>query len=288
MEKKLYDMIVKSAKSEGMRLRIEAFLNRNRPLDATSRENTRYHVEIDFQNGAVNLTRSFGYGVPQWIAEGGGTRFELSSSTSLVSLAALLEDRPDVLADIVVGDADERLRAEEQAKLELADLPTFWAMDESEWFSGAMPTGSESDDALMEMVVTVTPVTDALIFPGFTKEEAFDWLKDRRDERREELAEAARESNDKFQEVADRLNRLTDAFEKDASSQVELLETAVTHAEAEKNAYLDTVTDTDSTSLSLIRGMNRAISKAKVCIDRLRGVEPEWDLTPFYQERISA
>jgi hypothetical protein len=112
----------------------------------------------------------------------------LDPSVSRLALAALLETRPEIVADIVDVD-DSPFHGRDQLKIELQGLGVFWVMECDEWFADQHLTGSETDQELLDIVSYVDAPTE--VYRAFDDEEAFDWLKAKRDEIREEMDEAA-------------------------------------------------------------------------------------------------
>jgi hypothetical protein len=191
MNQELYDNIFAGAQAEGKRIReaIEASGDGDRPLAVRPSESERYYLELDFRDGEVSLRRSFGDGWPPYVFRGDAAWYALDTATSQLALAALLEERADVVADLAAGD-DDRIRARDQIMLELEDLGKFWIMDPAEFYSSDMPTGFESDDELAVMASAIYTCGPEIL-PSFDEDEALDWLKLHRDYAREEALEAA-------------------------------------------------------------------------------------------------
>jgi hypothetical protein len=197
MEKAVFEMIIEGANAEGKRIReaVEA-AGKDSPIDARPGGSERYHLQVYYRDGSVDLSNSRGDGTPDWIWEGKGIQFELDPSVSLLALAALLEERPERIADITATDEDNPFAGLDELKCALAALGAFWVMEPEDWFASDMPTGTDTDEELEIMASSigrddVSSGSDVPLYPAFNEAEALDWLKERRDQAREELNEAA-------------------------------------------------------------------------------------------------
>lgn len=192
-------MVLAGAKAEGQRLReaVEANGGKDRPINARPGENERFLLEIDRRDGEVSLRSTWGNGTPAWIWEGHGLQIRLAPNISRLALAALLEDTPDLVADVATsgdGDGGDYFRAADTFEATLRDLGHFWVMECDEWFADSMPIGTETDDDLRVTAAVREDNAsgyDVEIFLPFDEAEAFEWLKRKRDEAHEELADAA-------------------------------------------------------------------------------------------------
>ncbi|GAA2884461.1 hypothetical protein GGQ99_005111 [Aminobacter niigataensis] len=195
MKTELYNMALEGAAAEGKRFREQIEREgRDRPIDACPGENERYWLEIDFRDGDVSVNNSWGSGTPAWIWEGKGVRFPLKSSCSQLAIANLLESRPDLVAEVAIAEGDEAFRDHEILETAISDLANYWVMGPEEWFRGFIPRGDETDEQLHDMTdgrEWLGSGFDGAIYLTFSKDEAFEWLKQRRDEARAELNEAA-------------------------------------------------------------------------------------------------
>jgi hypothetical protein len=190
MKNELYKLAIEGAQAEGKRIRetVEA-AGRNAPIDAHPGESENFWLEIDFRDGEVNLTNSWGSGTPAWICEGNGTRYRLDPFVSRLALAGLLEEQPELVAAVVVAEGGvDGLMSSDALDAALEDLFKYWVMDPEDFFGDRTITGHETDTELAEIAASDPQMNE--IYLAFTEAEALEWLTERRNEAREELEAA--------------------------------------------------------------------------------------------------